>query len=169
MRSSLYLVFGRPCFLVQSLGVHSVALMGQRLSDSRATWPVHLCFAFLIALIISLTPVSWRIRVFRFRSRRVMPSIMCSILRCATVGLSIIALFTAYVSQPYVINGKMYSSCIFLFILMLALRLLRMLSTSPTLPNQVRSSSQSQEAGHHISSPSFLGIRNYRPPWCFLH
>ena len=75
--------------------------------------------------------------VFRFPSRRVMLSIMCSILRCATVGLSVMALFNSYVSQPYVITGKMYSSCIFLFILMLALRLLRMLSTSPTLPNQV--------------------------------
>lgn len=31
VRSSLHLVFGRPCFLVQNLGVHSVALMVQRL------------------------------------------------------------------------------------------------------------------------------------------
>ena len=49
MRSSLHL--GRPCFLVQSLGIHSVALMVQRLSDNRAMLPAHLCFSFLIALM----------------------------------------------------------------------------------------------------------------------
>ena len=41
VRSFLHLVFGRPCLLVHSLGVHSVALMVQRLSDSRAMWPAH--------------------------------------------------------------------------------------------------------------------------------
>ena len=100
-------------------------------SDSRAVWPAHLCFAFLIALMMSLTPVSWRIQVFRFRSRRVMPSIIRSILRCATASVSIIALLSVHLSQPYVITGKMHSSCIFLFISMLALRLLMMLSTLP--------------------------------------
>ena len=62
MRSSLHLVFGRPCFLVQTPGAHSVALRVKRLSDSRAMWPPHLCFAFLIVLVISLTPVSCRLR-----------------------------------------------------------------------------------------------------------
>ena len=89
VRSFLHLLFGRPCFLVHSLAVHSFALMVQRLSDSRAMWPAHLCFAFLIALKISLTPVSWRIQVFRFRSRRIMPRIMRSILRCATASLNV--------------------------------------------------------------------------------
>ena len=82
--SSLHLVFGRPCCLVQNLGVHSVALMVQRLSGSRAMWAAHLCFAFLVVLMISLTQVSCRVQVFRFRSRRVMPSTVRSILRRAT-------------------------------------------------------------------------------------
>ena len=106
VRSSLHLVFGRPCFLVESLGGHSVALIVQRLSHIQAMWLAHLCFAFLIALMISLTPVSWRIQVFHFRSRRVMPSMMHSILRLATASLSIIVLFNAHVSQPYVITCK---------------------------------------------------------------
>ena len=88
VRSFLHLVFGRPCWLVHSLGIHSFALMVQRLSDP-GMWPAHLCFALLVALMISLAPVSWRIQVFRFRSRRRMPSIMRSILRCATARLNV--------------------------------------------------------------------------------
>ena len=86
VRLSLHLIF-----LVQSLLVLSVALMVPQLSDSCAIWPAHLCFAFLIALMILLTPVSWWIQVFCFWSRRVMPSTMRSILCCATASLSIIA------------------------------------------------------------------------------
>ena len=100
VRSFLHLVFGRPCWLVHYLGVHSFALMVQRLSDpgnvtcpSMLCWCLWclwcLCFALLIALMISLAPVSWRIQVFRFRSRRRMPSIMRSILRCATASLNV--------------------------------------------------------------------------------
>ena len=86
VRLSLHLIF-----LVQSLLVHSVALMVPWLLDSCAIWPAHLCFAFLIALMILLTPVSWWIQMFRLRSRRVMPSAMRSILCCVTASLSIIA------------------------------------------------------------------------------
>ena len=86
VRLSLHLIF-----LVQSLWVHSVALMASRLSDSCPIWPAHLCFTFLIALMILLTPVSWWIQVFCFWSRRVMPSTMRSILCCATTSLSIMA------------------------------------------------------------------------------
>ena len=46
VRSFLHLVFGRPCWLVHSLGVHSFALMVQRLSDpGNVTCPSMLCFA----------------------------------------------------------------------------------------------------------------------------
>ena len=87
--------------------------------------------------VISLTLVSCRIQVFRFRSRRVMPGIMRSILRCATARFSIIALFNAHVSQPYVITGRMYSSCIFLCMFLLPLQPLMML---PTLPKAAQPS-----------------------------
>ena len=70
VRSSIHPLFRRH---------HSITLIIQRLSGSRAMWPAHLCFASLIALMMSLTPVSCRIQVFCFRSRRVMPSIMRSI------------------------------------------------------------------------------------------
>ena len=48
--------------------------------------PAHLCFTFLIALMIS--PVCWQIQVFRFWSRRITPSIKRSILRFAIASLS---------------------------------------------------------------------------------
>ena len=60
-----------------------------------AMWPAHLCFTFLIALMIS--PVSWRIQVFRFRSRRIMPSIMRSILLFAIASLS---MYHSVVQRP---------------------------------------------------------------------
>ena len=72
--------FGRPCFLVEPLGLHSVALMVQRLSDSRAMWLAHLCFAFLVALISLVGS-----RCFAFD----LESIMRSILRCATANLNV--------------------------------------------------------------------------------
>ena len=84
-------LFCRPI----SLWVHSVALMVQRLSDNRAMWPAHLRFTFLIALMIS--PVSWRIQVFRFRSRRIMPSIIRSILLFAIASLS---MYHSVVQRP---------------------------------------------------------------------
>ena len=160
VRLSLHLVFGRPCFLVQSLEVHSVTLMVQRLSDSRAMLPAHLCLAFLIALMISLTPVSWRIQVFRLRSRRVMSSIMGSILhavrpqaypsKCCSVPMS--RIHTSLLLECI-------SSCIFLCIFMLALLLFMMLSSLP-MAAQPSAILFLIEAGHHdLSSPSFLGIR----------
>ena len=93
-------------------------------------WPAHLCFPFLIALMIWLTP-----------SFLTDPGVSLSISKGNAGSSIMIALFSVHVSQQYVITGKMYSSCIFLFILMLALRLLMMLFTSPRLPNQVRSAS----------------------------
>ena len=128
-------------------------------------WPAHLCFVFLIALMISLTPVSCRNQVFRFWSGKVMPSIMRSILRCATAIFSIVVLFSAHVSQPYVITGRMCSSCIFLFIFMLALQPLVMLFTLPK-------AAQPSAIFFLISgsrSPSFLDKHNCLPPRWFYH
>ena len=55
----------------------------------RSSFSVRVVHSFYPHLI-SLTPVSCRIQVFRFRSRRIMPSIMRSILHCATASFSII-------------------------------------------------------------------------------
>ena len=129
VRSSFHLVFGRPCFLVQSLGVKFVALIVQRLSDSRAmTCPSMLSF-----------PDS--VDDMAYASFLTDPGVSLSISKGNAGSSIMIALYSVHVSQQYVITGKMYSSCIFLFILMLALRLLMMLFTSPRLPNQVRSAS----------------------------
>ena len=79
--------------------------------------------------------------------------------RCATASLSIIVLFSAHVLHSYVITGRMYSSCIFLCIFMLALLLFMMLSALP-MAAQPSAILFLIEAGHHdLSSPSFLGIR----------
>ena len=110
IRLSLHLVLGLPCRLVHSRGVHSVTLFVHLLSLNRAMCPAHPCIPFLIMSMISFTPVWCRIQVLRLWSRRVMPSMMCSILRCATDSSSMWAFFSAHVSLPYTMTGNTYSS-----------------------------------------------------------
>ena len=84
IRLSLHLILGLPCRLVHSRGVHSVTLLVHLLSLKRAMCPAHPYIPFLITSMMSFTPVSCRIQVLRLWSRRVMPSMMRSICRCAT-------------------------------------------------------------------------------------
>ena len=84
IRLSLHLVLGLPCRLVHSRGVLSVTLFVHLLSLNRAMCPAHPRIPFLITYMISCTPVWCRIQVLRVWYRRVMPSMMHSILRCAT-------------------------------------------------------------------------------------
>ena len=129
IRLSLHLVLGLPCRLFHSRGVHSVTLFVHLLSLTRAMCPAHPCIPFLITSMISFTPVWCRIQVLRLWSRRVMPSMMRSILRCATDSSSMWAFFSAHVSLPYTMTGNTYSLCTFLFTFILAFLLFMMLAT----------------------------------------
>ena len=115
----LHLVLGLPCRLVHSRGVHSVTLFVHLLSLNPMC-PVHPCIPFLITSMISFTPVWCRIQVLRLWSRRVMPSMMRSILRCATDSSSMWAFLSAHVSLPYTMTVNTYSLCTFLFTFILA-------------------------------------------------
>ena len=84
MRLFLHLVLGLPCRLVHSRGAHSVSLTVHLLSLNRAMCPAHPCIPFLITSMMSFTPVWCRIQLLRLWSRRVMPSMMRSILRWTT-------------------------------------------------------------------------------------
>ena len=128
-RLSLHLVLGLPCRLVHSRGVHSVTLLVHLLSLKRAMCPAHPCIPFLITSMMSFTPVWCRIQVLRVWSRRVMPSMMRCILRCATDSSSMWAFFSAHVSLPYTMTGNTYSLWIFLFIFIRAFLLFMMLAT----------------------------------------
>ena len=108
-RLSLHLVLGLPCRLVHYRGVHSVTLLVHLLSLKRAMCPAHPCIPFLITSMMSFTPVWCRIQVLRLWSRRVMPSMVRSILRCATDSSSMWAFFSAHVSLPYTMTGNTYS------------------------------------------------------------
>ena len=128
-RLSLHLVLGLPCRLVHSRGVHSVTLLVHLLTLKRAMCPAHPCIPFLITSMMSFTHVWCRIHVLRLWSRRVIPSMMRSILRCATDSSSMWAIFSAHVSLPYTMTGNTYSLCIFLFIFIRAFLLFMMLAT----------------------------------------
>ena len=108
LRSSLHLVFGIPHGLNHLRGTQDVALMVHLLSWSLATWPAHRCFDCLMWSMMSVTPVCCRIQVLCLWSRRVMPSIILSILLCVTASASIWAVVAAQVSLPYVITGSTY-------------------------------------------------------------
>ena len=77
---SRHLVLARPRDLLHYLRAHSVALIVHLLSMSLATCPDHPCLFRLIVVTMSSIPVCWRIQVLRFRSLRVMPRMMRSIM-----------------------------------------------------------------------------------------
>ena len=82
IRLSLHLVLGLPCRLVHSRGVHSVTLFVHLilLSLNRAMCPAHPCIPFLITSIIYTCLMSY----YGCGHAGLMPSMMRSILRCAT-------------------------------------------------------------------------------------
>ena len=62
IKSSHHLVLGRPRGLLFPWGIHSVTLIVHLLSRLLATWPAHLCLLSLMLLIMSVTPLCFRIQ-----------------------------------------------------------------------------------------------------------
>ena len=105
MRSSFHLVLGLPLGLFCSRGVHSVVLMVYLLSCSLTTCSAHLCLDVLMAALISVTPVCWRIQVFVLLSCSLMPRMIRSVFLWVTARSSLWLDVRAHVSLPYVITG----------------------------------------------------------------
>ena len=129
MRSSLHLVLGLPLGLFCSRGVHSVVLMVHLLSCSLATCPAHLCLDILMAALILVTPVCWRIQVFVLLSCSVMPGMIRSIFLWVTARSWLWLDVRAHLSLPCVIRGSMYSLKTFLLVVIHALGFFMMLFT----------------------------------------
>ncbi len=78
LKLSRHLVFGRPGFLVHSLGVHSVTRIVHLLSVNHTTCPAHRCLGFLMKSMISRTFVWSLIQSLRLWSWRVILNIILS-------------------------------------------------------------------------------------------
>ena len=114
IKSSHHLVFGRPRGLLFQCGIHAVTLIVHLLSRLLATCPGHLCLLSLILLLISVTPLCFRIHFVLFLFFRVTPIMILSIFLWVVTGFSSWVLLRDQVSQPYVITGSIHSLNAFL-------------------------------------------------------